>query len=175
VALSGAAFNPSWHLTAVAACSSAVAVHHTHRSGDAGKRGDGAGHLLAGVAGGHHLRRTHTAGTNGDGFFVSQDFGNFPGTLAGEQSSSETWSVYLTYAPPAAPLFTGLVWQPGGALQLQLAGSTNIPYGLLASTNLAMPSWPRLNGPVSVNNGQWLFSDTNAGLFPFRFYRAVWP
>lgn len=118
---------------------------------------------------------SYTAGTNGAGFFVSQSFGNFPGTLAGEQSSSETWSEYLNYAPPAAPLFTGVAWQPGGGLQLELAGSTNIPYGLLASTNLAMPNWLRLNGPVSVNNGQWLFSDTNASLFPYRFYRAVWP
>ena len=31
VALSGAAFNPSWHLTAVGACRSAVAVHVASR------------------------------------------------------------------------------------------------------------------------------------------------
>jgi hypothetical protein len=116
---------------------------------------------------------SYAAGTDGDGFFFTQSFGNFPGTLAGGQSSGETWSMYLDYAQPAAPSFTGVAFQPGGILEFQLNGNTNIPFGLLVSTNLS--SWSRLVTPASVSNGLWLFRDTNAGAFPRRFYRALWP
>jgi hypothetical protein len=116
---------------------------------------------------------SYTAGTNGEGFFFSQNFGSFPATLSGGQSSAETWSMYLDYAQLFPPSFTGLAFQTGGILQLQLNGSTNVPFSLLFSTNLS--DWLRLETPASLNNGRWLFRDTNAGVFPYRFYRAVWP
>jgi hypothetical protein len=116
---------------------------------------------------------SYTAGTNGSGLVLSQSFGTFPGTLTGEQSSSETLSMYLDYALPVAPTFTGVALQPGGILQLQLNGSTSIPFGLLVSTNLS--SWSRLETPAFVSDGLWRFRDTNASAFPRRFYRAVWP
>jgi hypothetical protein len=116
---------------------------------------------------------SYVPGTSGSGFFVSQSFGSFPAAVAGEQGSGETWSMYLDYSQPAAPSFTGLAFQPGGLLQLQLNGSTNVPFGLLVSTNLS--SWSRLEAPSSISNGWWFFRDTNAGDFPHRFYRALWP
>jgi len=112
-------------------------------------------------------------GAGGDGFASSQNFGSFPATLNGEQSSAETWSEYFNYAPPAAPVFTGLTFEPGGSLQLQLNGNTNLTYGLLMSTNLK--TWIRLTATAYVSNGVWLLQDTNTGLFPSRFYQAVWP
>jgi hypothetical protein len=116
---------------------------------------------------------SYAPGASGDGFFVSQTFGTFPGSIAGAQSSSETWSIYLDYARPAAPSFTGAAFEPGGALQLQLEGSTNIPFGLQVSTDLV--SWLPLNAPGLVSNGLWFYLDTNTEAFPQRFYRAAWP
>jgi hypothetical protein len=116
---------------------------------------------------------SYAPGASGDGFFVSQTFGPFPATIAGAQSSSETWSIYLDYAGPTPPLFTGAAFQAGGALQLQLEGSTNIPFGLLVSTDLL--SWLPLNAPGFVSNGLWFYRDTNTAGFARRFYRAAWP
>jgi hypothetical protein len=116
---------------------------------------------------------SYEAGTNGEGFFFSQSFGNFPATLASGQSSTEVWSMYLDYAQPAAPSFAGLAFQPGGMLQLQLSGSTNVPFGLLFSSNLN--NWFPLETPATLSNAFWFFRDTNAGAFPHRFYRATWP
>ena len=111
------------------------------------------------------------AGAAGDGFALNQSFAGFPAALGGEQGSSETWSIYFDYTP--APIFTSLAFQPGGTVELQLTGKSNTAFGLLASTNLI--DWLRLGSPASGSNGVWFFSDPNAGVFPQRFYRAVWP
>jgi len=116
---------------------------------------------------------SYAPGASGGGFFAGQAFGTFPVALAGAQSSSETWSIYLDYAPPAPPFFTGAAFAPGGGLQLQLQGSTNIPFGLQVSTNLV--NWQPLNAPGVLSNGLWFFQDTNTGALPRRFYRAEWP
>jgi hypothetical protein len=116
---------------------------------------------------------SYASGASGEGFFVSQTFGTFPATIAGAQSTSETWSIYLDYERPAGPLFTGAAFQPGGALQLQLEGNTDIPFGLQVSTDLV--GWLPLNAPGFVSNGLWFYRDTNTGAFARRFYRAEWP
>ena len=118
---------------------------------------------------------SYTAGTSGDGFYLNQPSGNFPASLAGEQTSSETWSEYFNYAPPAPAQFAGIEPQIDGSIQLQLNGSTNIPYSLLSSTNLAAVNWSRINIPASISNGMWFFTDTNSESSAQRFYRAVWP
>ncbi len=116
---------------------------------------------------------SYAAGASGDGFFVGQTFGAFPATIAGATNSSETWSIYLDYARPAAPFFTGAAFQAGGGLQIELNGSTNIPFGLQTSTDLV--TWLPLNAPGFVSNGLWFYRDTNTAAFPRRFYRAEWP
>ena len=116
---------------------------------------------------------SYTPGTNGDGFFVSQNFGTFPASLAGAQSSAEKWSEYIDYAQPTPPTFSGEAWASNGMFQLQLNGGTNVPFAIQASTNLS--NWVRLDAAGTVSNGQWLFQDTNAGGFSRRFYRAIWP
>jgi hypothetical protein len=118
---------------------------------------------------------SYAAGAVGDGFYLSQPFGNFPASLAGEQTSSETWSGYFNYASPAPAQFAGIERQTDGNIQLQLNGSTNIPYGLLTSTNLAAPAWLRISVPAAISNGMWFFTDTNIESSAQRFYRAVWP
>jgi len=116
---------------------------------------------------------SYAPGASGDGFSVSQSFGSFPATIADAQSSSETWSIYLDYARPASPSFAGAAFQPGGALQIQLTGYTNVPFGLQVSTDLV--SWLPLAAPGFVSNGLLFYLDTNTGAFPQRFYRAEWP
>ncbi len=116
---------------------------------------------------------SYTAGTNGEGFFFSQNFGSFPTALSSGLSSAESWSMYLDYAQPAAPSFTAQAFQPGGIFQLQLSGSTNIPFGVQFSSNLN--NWFPLETPATLSNGFWFFRDTNAAAFPHRFYRATWP
>jgi hypothetical protein len=116
---------------------------------------------------------SYAPGASGDGFFVGQTFGTFPDTIASTQNSSETWSIYLDYALPVAPVFTGAAFQSGGSLQLELQGDTNIPFRLMVSTNLV--SWLPLDAPGVVSNGLWSYLDTNIGAFPQRFYRADWP
>jgi hypothetical protein len=116
---------------------------------------------------------SYLPGTNGAGFILSQNFGSFPATLSSGQSSAETFSMYLDYAQPAAPSFTGLAFQPGGILQLQLSGSSDLPFGVQVSSNLS--NWFPLEIPATLSNGFRFFRDTNAGVFPHRFYRATWP
>jgi hypothetical protein len=116
-----------------------------------------------------------TAGTSGDGFVADQDFAGFPTALAGERSSSETWSMYFTWVPPpaTAPILTRFGFLPGDTFHLQAMGSSNTSYGVLTSTNLT--NWLRLWTQSTDANGLLMFSDTNATAFPHRFYRIVSP
>ncbi len=118
---------------------------------------------------------SYSPGPSGSGFYLSQPFGDFPATLSGETSSVETWSEYFDYAPPDPARFTAIARQPDGGIQLQLNGSTNIPYSLLSSTNLTASNWSRLIVPAFISNGVWFFEDTNTESSAQRFYRAVWP
>ena len=43
---------------------------------------------------------SYVPGANGDGFVLGQPFGPFPTNAAGQQTSSERWSLYLTYLTP---------------------------------------------------------------------------
>ena len=59
--------------------------------------------------------------------------------------------------------------QPGGAMLLQLPGLPGSSAGLAATANFV--NWTEL-GPVAAGtNGLFQFTDTNATLFPRRFYR----
>jgi hypothetical protein len=113
---------------------------------------------------------SYAPGAPSDGFAIRQNFGSFPVTLSGAQSTSETWSIYFDYAPPPAPFFTGLAFQSGGALELQLSGGTSLTYTLMASTNLT--TWISIGSALPGTNGSFLFQDTNTASFPARFYRA---
>jgi len=46
---------------------------------------------------------SYTAGSAGDGFYKAQAYGAYPSTISGETSSSEKWSVYITYSTNVAP------------------------------------------------------------------------
>jgi hypothetical protein len=59
--------------------------------------------------------------------------------------------------------------QPGGSMLLQLPGLPGSSAGLGATTNLV--NWTELGPVVASTNGLFQFMDTNAPLYPWRFYR----
>jgi len=58
---------------------------------------------------------------------------------------------------------------PGGAMLLQLPGLPGSSTGLAATTNFI--NWTELGPVVANTNGLLQFTDTNATLYPYRFYR----
>jgi len=75
----------------------------------------------------------------------------------------------IVQPPPATPVLTA---QPftNGNFQLKLFSTTNTPFTIQASTNLA--TWTDIGSGTTDTNGFLLFQDTNA--LPSRFYRALW-
>jgi len=59
--------------------------------------------------------------------------------------------------------------QAGGAMLLQLPGLPGGSAGLAATTNFL--NWTELGPVVANTNGLFQFTDTNATLYPYRFYR----
>jgi hypothetical protein len=75
----------------------------------------------------------------------------------------------------AAPNMTGITGPTNGNVTISGTGAPNITYHVQATTGLAIPNWVNL-GPVTANNlGVLSFTDSQAGLYPQRFYRFVYP
>ena len=93
----------------------------------------------------------------------------------GAELTSDNWSLYLTYDPatPAPPIFNSASYQANGQFNLQVTASSNFPVSILASTNLV--NWAVIGTNLTGNNGLFLFQDTNAVRYPWRFYRATAP
>jgi len=75
--------------------------------------------------------------------------------------------------PPAPPVMALQGFDVNGNFRFQLLSSSNIAFGIQASTNLT--NWGLIGSGTTDMNGMLLFLDTNAPLFPTRFYRALWP
>jgi hypothetical protein len=83
-------------------------------------------------------------------------------TLAG----GGTEMVTIKYAP--GPFLT---MQPNGSLLLQAVGAGGEPFAFQASTDLQ--TWQDLGAKTADTNGAVQFLDTNAPLYPHRFYRIT--
>jgi hypothetical protein len=60
--------------------------------------------------------------------------------------------------------------------QLTGQGLSNLTYTIQAASNLnPVIQWSNIGAPVANSSGVFSFIDTNAPLFPRRFYRAVSP
>jgi hypothetical protein len=60
------------------------------------------------------------------------------------------------------------------SLQLQFFGTPNYPYILQATTNLTQPMiWKSIVTNTADPFGNWIFTDTNASLYPAQFYQAI--
>jgi len=80
-----------------------------------------------------------------------------------------------TLGAPASML-TSITNLPGSFKQLTGQGVSNLTYTVQAATNLAAPiTWTPLGAATANSGGVYQFTDTNAPLFPLRFYRAVSP
>jgi autotransporter-associated beta strand protein len=80
-----------------------------------------------------------------------------------------------TLGAPASTL-TSITNLPGSFKQLTGQGVSNLTYTVQAATNLAAPiTWTLLGAATANSSGVYQFTDTNAPLFPLRFYRAVSP
>ena len=75
--------------------------------------------------------------------------------------------------PPTPPVLTVQGVGTNGYFNFKLVSSTNIIFGIQASTNLV--KWTNIGSALTDTNGLMLFQDTNAAGFHYRFYRAYWP
>jgi hypothetical protein len=80
-----------------------------------------------------------------------------------------------TLGAPASTL-TSITNLPNAYKQVTGQGLSNLTYTVQGATNLTAPvTWSNL-GPATANaGGIYQFTDTNAPLFPLRFYRTVSP
>jgi hypothetical protein len=83
--------------------------------------------------------------------------------------------VVLYFGAPPARL-TGIHALPGGAKEVRGLGISNLTYTIQAATNLTPAIvWSNLGTALADGSGNISFTDTNAPLFPIRFYRALSP
>jgi len=83
--------------------------------------------------------------------------------------------VVLARVNPPAQL-TGLSALSNSVTQIQGLGLSNLAYTIQAATNLSpVIVWSNLGLTIANSNGLFTFTDTNAPLFPMRFYRALSP
>jgi autotransporter-associated beta strand protein len=76
---------------------------------------------------------------------------------------------------PAPPDLTSITRHTNGNVTLVATGAPYTTYHVLANTNLATTNWVPL-GPITANNlGTLVFTDSQAGSYPARFYRIVYP
>lgn len=60
-------------------------------------------------------------------------------------------------------------------VQLQGIGGSNATYTILANTNLATTNWVPVGTTIANGSGIFFFNDTNAAVFPQRFFRVQVP
>lgn len=78
---------------------------------------------------------------------------------------------YNIVAPPINLAPTGA--PANGSFVLQLSSTANVRFDIQASTNLV--DWSDLGAITTDANGSFVFTDQDAGSYPARFYRALWP
>jgi len=84
------------------------------------------------------------------------------GYSANSSGGTDITTIKYVQDPTIQPL-------PGGAMLLQLPGLPGSSAGLAATTNFT--NWAELGPVVASTNGLFQFTDTNATLYPYRFYR----
>jgi len=113
--------------------------------------------------------------------------GNFAGLPEGATVNVGTNQLKITYMggtgndvvlyqgnPPSR--LTAITSATNGAKQILGMGLSNLTYTIQAVTNLNPPiTWANLGPATADNSGVFSFIDTNAPLFPMRFYRAQSP
>jgi len=114
--------------------------------------------------------------------FTSLPVWNFPPGYAlvtmfvnGIQSTSSV--INISVPVPTAPTLTGAQARTSGSFQFAFTNSVGALFGVLASTNLALPltNWTALGGVMEISPGQFQFTDPQAMNNLQRFYRTYSP
>jgi autotransporter-associated beta strand protein len=113
--------------------------------------------------------------------------GNFNGLVSGATFTDSGMAFQINYAggsgndvvltrvnPPAQ--LGNVTRLTNSWMQIQGLGTSNLSYTIQAATNLnPVIAWSSLGLVTANSNGVFNFTDTNAPLFPMRFYRAFSP
>lgn len=106
-------------------------------------------------------------------------FSGTPATLCYLPAFASTWPTTFGNRPtlcwnPEIQSSTGFGFSPD-RFGFNIAGTTNIPVVVEASTNLASGFWMALTNATLGTVGTIYFTDPSSSNAPTRFYRIVWP
>ena len=64
-----------------------------------------------------------------------------------------------------------------GSFQFRFANASGVLFRVLASTDMTLPlsNWSVLGYLAETTSGLYVFTDTQASIYPKRFYRATYP
>jgi len=103
----------------------------------------------------------------------SASAGNYTVVISNSTGKVTSQIATLTVAPTSAqPVFGSAGFLSDGRFQLSLNGEDGWNYRLDASTNFI--DWQSLTN-FTYTNGPLVLRDSNAAIYPYRFYRAVIP
>ena len=78
-------------------------------------------------------------------------------------------SVTVTVGVPSPPQLSANFVSAGGTFKLSVSGTAGQNYTVQASTNLVTGPWVS----IYTNSGSFIFTDSTATNYPYRFYRAL--
>ena len=94
------------------------------------------------------------------------------GTFVGSDHYPIFGDYNIVVPPPTTPVLNSL-GITNGYFNFKLVSSTNIAFGVQASTSLN--GWTNIGSGFTDTNGLMFFQDTNTAVYRYRFYRAYWP
>jgi fibronectin-binding autotransporter adhesin len=94
-------------------------------------------------------------------------------TYVGGASGREIVLMDLAAIPPGS--FSGIQVLTNGAVQVGGTGTPGVLYEVQANANLNTTNWILIGTATGNFNGAFSFIDTNAPVFPMRFYRFLLP
>ena len=98
---------------------------------------------------------------------------NFTATATDANGNTSAFSPCISLSPSQ---LTGFVALPDGTTQIQGIGLAYLTYTIQAASNLnPIIQWSELGVSTANGSGVFSFTDTNAPLFPMRFYRVRSP
>jgi hypothetical protein len=84
-------------------------------------------------------------------------------------------SAYMAQAN-IMPVLSKVIRNGDGSVTFNVLTTPGATNRVLAATNLTPPVvWQPIYTNVAPSNGAWQFTDTNANLYPIRFYRSSTP
>ena len=109
-------------------------------------------------------------------FYTFDAPGNFPYrcTVDSHAAFGMTGMVMVASGPPEPPLLTNLARLPKGEIEFTVLTTANQTNIVQATTNLSGGVWVSLSTNLPAGSA-FVFRDSNASAFPFRFYRVVAP